>query len=199
MCVQLAPLPPPATHDHVRFETDEQTVVVYNDPRRFGLLLLATEDTLAQHPLLKALGPEPLAPGFTAASLRTSLAGRRGPLKAALLDQTVVAGLGNIYVCEALYQARVSPLRPAGTLTAAEAGRLVRAIQAVLGAAITAGGSSLRNYVRADGEQGAFQAQFLAYDRQGQPCPTRGCRPTDLITRIVQSGRATYYCPRCQK
>ncbi len=199
MCVQPAPAPPPATHDHVSFETDGELVVVYNDPRRFGLLVLATESTLGQHPLLKALGPEPLAPEFTGTALRQALAGRRGPIKAALLDQTVVAGLGNIYVCEALYRAHVSPLRAAGSLTPAMATRLVAEIKGVLSAAIGAGGSSLRDYVQADGGRGGFQNQFVAYDREGEACRTRGCRPADVIQRIVQGGRSTYYCPRCQK
>ncbi|HRI53422.1 MAG TPA: bifunctional DNA-formamidopyrimidine glycosylase/DNA-(apurinic or apyrimidinic site) lyase, partial [Pseudomonadota bacterium] len=177
----------------------DELVVVYNDPRRFGLLLLTTEATLAGHPLLRELGPEPLDAEFTAASLRARLDGRRGPLKAALLDQTVVAGLGNIYVCEALYRARVSPLRPAGALSAAEARRLVTEIKAVLSTAIAAGGSTLRDYVQADGELGGFQNQFFAYDREGTPCQSRACRGGQVITRIVQGGRATYYCPRCQK
>lgn len=188
-----------AAHDHIYMETDAQTAVVYNDPRRFGLLVLAAAETVAQHPLLKELGPEPLSSAFTAAGLRATLAGRRGPLKTALLDQTVVAGLGNIYVCEALYRSQLSPLRPAGTLTAAEAQRLVREIKAVLGTAIAAGGSTLRDYVQADGELGGFQNQFVAYDREGTPCPRRGCGRNYLIRRIVQGGRATYYCPRCQK
>jgi formamidopyrimidine-DNA glycosylase len=199
MCVQPAPPPPLSAHDHVIFETDEQSVVVYNDPRRFGLLLLSTESALGKHALLRDLGPEPLAPAFTAATLRAALAGRRGPIKAALLDQTVVAGLGNIYVCEALYRARVSPLRAAGSLTAPAAQRLVHAIKDVLTAAIAAGGSTLRDYVQADGEIGDFQVQFAAYDREGEPCQTASCRGRAVIRRIVQSGRATYYCPRCQK
>ena len=199
LAVKADPAAPPATHDHVRFETDDELVVVYNDPRRFGLLLLATEATLAGHPLLRELGPEPLSAAFTAASLRERLGGRRGPLKAALLDQTMVAGLGNIYVCEALYRAHVSPLRPAGALSAAEARRLVTEIKAVLSTAIAAGGSTLRDYVQADGELGGFQSQFVAYDREGAACSSRACRGGQVITRIVQSGRATYYCPRCQK
>jgi len=197
LCVKSDPAAPPAAHDHVCFETDDQQVLVYNDPRRFGLLLLATEATLTQHPLLRELGPEPLSADFTAACLRARLGARRGPLKAALLDQTVVAGLGNIYVCEALYRAGLSPLRPAGALSAAEARRLVSQIKAVLSTAITAGGSSLRDYVQADGELGGFQNQFVAYDREGAACRSRGCG--QVITRIVQGGRATYYCRRCQK
>lgn len=198
LCVKPAPAPP-ATHDHICMETDDQTVVVYNDPRRFGLLVLTSADALHQHALLKELGPEPLSDAFTAASLRATLADRRGPIKAALLDQKVVAGLGNIYVCEALYRAHISPLRPAGSLTAASAQRLVREIKAVLSTAIAAGGSTLRDYVQADGELGGFQNQFSAYDREGSPCPHRGCGGRHVIRRIVQSGRATYYCPRCQK
>ena len=199
LCVAAAPGSAAATHDHIYMETDAQTAVVYNDPRRFGLLVLAAAETVAQHPLLKELGPEPLSPAFTAASLRAALTGRRGPLKTALLDQKVVAGLGNIYVCEALYRSQLSPLRAAGTLTGAEAQRLVRQIKEVLGTAIEAGGSTLRDYVQADGELGGFQNQFVAYDREGTPCPRRGCGRNHLIRRIVQGGRATYYCPRCQK
>lgn len=199
LCVQAEPLPKAAVHDHIFLATDARTAVVYNDPRRFGLLLLATEDSLAQHPLLKELGPEPLSDALTPAGLRAELAGRRGPIKAALLDQKVVAGLGNIYVCEALYRAHISPLRPAGELTAAEAKRLVREIKTVLASAIAAGGSTLRDYVQADGELGGFQNQFVAYDREGTPCPSRGCGGAHIIRRIVQSGRSTYYCPRCQK
>jgi formamidopyrimidine-DNA glycosylase len=198
MCVQQAPAPSLGTHDHVVFETDEQQVVVYNDPRRFGLLLLSTEADLGAHALIKELGPEPLADAFTGPVLRAALRGKRGPIKTVLLDQTVVAGLGNIYVCEALHRAHISPLRAAGSLSPREAGRLVDAIKAVLAAAIAAGGSTLRDYVQADGELGYFQAQFTAYGREGAACQTARCRGA-LIERIVQGGRATYYCPRCQK
>lgn len=199
LCVAAAPGPAKAAHDHIHMETDAQTVVVYNDPRRFGLLVLAAAETVTQHPLLKELGPEPLSSAFTAASLRAALAGRQSPIKTTLLDQKVVAGLGNIYVCEALYRSQISPLRPAGRLTGAEAQRLVRQIKEVLGTAIAAGGSTLRDYVQADGELGGFQNQFVAYDREGTPCPHRGCGRKHLIRRIVQGGRATFYCPHCQK
>jgi formamidopyrimidine-DNA glycosylase len=203
MCVQTAPPPPLATHDHIVLETDADSVVVYNDPRRFGLLLLTTLDSLPRHELLRELGPEPLLPSFTGPRLREALSGRRGPIKVALLDQSVVAGLGNIYVCEALYRASVSPLRPAGSLTAKEATRLVAAIKEVLAAAIAAGGSSLRDYVQTDGELGYFQTQFSVYDRQGATCGSARCRGArrgpGIIRRIVQGGRSTFYCPRCQK
>ena len=197
MCIQSEPLPTPKTHDHVRFQLSDGGAVVYNDPRRFGLLLLTTQAQLSKHPLLKKLGPEPLEPSFTAERLRDQLQSRRVPIKAALLDQAVVAGLGNIYVCEALYRAHISPLRVAASLTLAEAKRLQPAIVAILEAAIAAGGSTLRDYVKADGELGYFQHAFAVYDQEDRSCPTPGCK--GHIHRLTQAGRSTYYCPRCQK
>ena len=197
MCIQSEPLPTPKTHDHVRFQLSDGGAVVYNDPRRFGLLLLTTQAQLSKHPLLKKLGPEPLEPSFTAERLRDQLQSRRVPIKAALLDQAVVAGLGNIYVCEALYRAHISPLRVAASLTLAEARRLQPAIVAILEAAIAAGGSTLRDYVKADGELGYFQHAFAVYDQEDRSCPTPGCK--GHIHRLTQAGRSTYYCPRCQK
>lgn len=199
LCVLPEDAPPgaPGTHDHVAFRTEDGVRVVYTDPRRFGLLTLTVTAQLGEHPLLKELGPEPLDAAFTAAVLQARLRGRRVPLKAALLDQGVVAGLGNIYVCEALYRARLSPNRQAGTVTDAQAKRLVAAIKQVLSAAIEAGGSTLRDYVQADGELGFFQNQFAVYGRAGEPCRTPGCR--GVIERQVQAGRSTYACPVCQK
>jgi formamidopyrimidine-DNA glycosylase len=143
------------------------------------------------------LGPEPLGDAFTPAVLSAALKGKRTPIKAALLDQRVVAGLGNIYVCEALFRARISPKRLANTVAGERTKKLVPAIKAVLRAAIEAGGSSLRDYARADGELGYFQHQFAVYDREGEPCPSRDCK--GKIKRIVQSGRSTFYCPSCQR
>lgn len=181
-------------HDHVVFATDRGAVVVFNDARRFGVMDLSTEDGVARHPLLRGLGPEPLGNAFSGPLLLQRLAGKRTPVKAALLDQSVVAGLGNIYVSEALHRARIGPRRLAAAVTAAEADRLADAIRDVLERAIAAGGSSLRDYVGASGELGYFQHQFVVYDRESEPCPS--C--TRPIERIVQSGRSTFYCPQCQ-
>jgi formamidopyrimidine-DNA glycosylase len=182
-------------------ETEDGTRVGFVDPRRFGSVDLVPTAAEDAHKLLAGMGPEPLEPEFTAASLAASLAGKKTPIKAALLDQRVVAGLGNIYVAEALYRARISPRREAATVPGARAGRLAPAIKAVLEEAIGAGGSSLRDYVRADGELGRFQDSFSVYDREGQPCPLcpgpgAGCAG---VSRIVQSGRSTFYCARTQR
>jgi formamidopyrimidine-DNA glycosylase len=191
------------THDHVVFDMSNGARIAFNDPRRFGLMLLVPAPLLAGHPLMKAIGPEPLDQSFDAALLARACAGKATSLKAALLDQKVVAGLGNIYVCEALHRARLSPKRSAATI-ATRAGRpnaravaLVEAIKAVLKDAIAAGGSSLRNYARTDGELGLFQHRFRVYDREGAGCVTSGCDGT--IIRIVQNGRSTYFCPKCQR
>lgn len=189
-------------HDHVVFHMSSGATVTFNDPRRFGAMLLVRGDRLAQDKLFRALGPEPLDAAFTAAVLAAACAGKKTSLKAALSDQRVVAGLGNIYVCEALHRAHLSPRRMAAILsrrnapTGAARG-LVKAIRQVLGAAIKAGGSSLRNYVKADGELGDFQHRFHVYDREGAPCPTPRCK--GKIRRIVQVGRSTFYCPVCQR
>jgi formamidopyrimidine-DNA glycosylase len=192
-----------ATHDHVVFHMSNGAIVTYNDPRRFGFMKLTPRDKLDEHPLMKAMGPEPLGNAFGAAMLAHACKGKKTSLKAALLDQKVVAGLGNIYVCEALHRAYLSPKRMASTI-ASKSGepnerteKLVEAIRAVLKDAIEAGGSSLRDHKRTDGELGMFQHNFRVYDREGKPCVTRGCSGT--VKRIVQNGRSTFYCPTCQK
>jgi formamidopyrimidine-DNA glycosylase len=184
-------------HDHVVFETDEHTRIVFTDHRRFGLMDLAKTAALDSHPLFAELGPEPLDEAFTPAVLSTALKGKKTPIKSALLDQRVVAGLGNIYVCEALFRAHISPKRLAKTVAGTRSEKLVPAIKAVLRDAIKAGGSSLRDYAKADGELGYFQHHFAVYDREGKPCPGKEC--TGTVKRIVQAGRSTFYCPSCQK
>jgi formamidopyrimidine-DNA glycosylase len=177
--------------------------VTFNDPRRFGLMLIMPRTELASHPLMREVGPEPLGKAFDAELLAAACRNRKTSLKAVLLDQTVVAGLGNIYACEALHRARLSPRRSAasiGTRTGvpnARAIALVDAIKAVLNAAIKAGGSSLRNHRQTDGELGYFQHHFRVYDREGEPCVTPRCR--GKVKRIAQGGRSTFFCPVCQK
>ena len=190
-------------HDHVVFWMSSGARIVFNDPRRFGLMLLVPRADLDTHPLMREVGPEPLGNAFDAGLLARACQGSRRDLKAALMDQTTVAGLGNIYVCEALHRARLSPKRIAGTI-AAKAGvpneraeRLVEAIRAVLMDAIRAGGSSLRDHRQTSGELGYFQHHFRVYDRQGEPCVTPGCR--GKVRRITQAGRSTFYCTACQK
>ena len=192
-----------AKHDHVVLTLDDGTVVHLNDARRFGTLDYLRRGEEASHPLLAGMGPEPLEAGFDGAYLGRALAGKMTPIKAALLDQRVVAGLGNIYVCETLYRAHLSPKRRASTIADRKgapnerADRLVDGIKAVLSQAIKDGGSSLRDHRLTDGELGMFQHHFRVYDRAGEPCRTAGCGGT--IKRIVQSGRSTFYCPICQK
>ena len=188
-------------HDHVVFHLSNGATVTFNDPRRFGSMKIVPRAKLEQEPLLRGLGPEPLGNEFDAAMLAKACVGKKTSLKAALSDQRVVAGLGNIYVCEALFRARLSPKRQASTI-ADRSGKpnqravaLVDAIKAVLHDAIKAGGSSLRDHRRADGSLGDFQHNFQVYDREGQPCP--GCK--GKIKRIVQTGRSTFYCPSCQR
>ena len=191
-----------AVHDHVRFGLGDREIV-YNDPRRFGFMALGTTALLDEHPYFAHLGLEPLAGVLTAERLAAAMAGKKTPLKAALLDQRVIAGLGNIYVCEALWRARLSPKRLAGTLVRKDGGPTARlvtltaAIIAVIEEAIAAGGSSLRDYVAADGSLGRFQHNFAVYDRAGEPCPRPAC--SGVIARLVQSGRSTFYCPVCQR
>ena len=190
-----------AAHDHVVFHMANGRTVTFNDPRRFGSMKIVARAKLDQEPLLKAIGPEPLGNEFDAAMLAAACAGKKTSLKAALLDQRVVAGLGNIYVCEALYRARLSPKRLAATIADRKGGpneravALVDAIKAVLNDAIKAGGSSLRDHRQADGSLGYFQHNFSVYDREGEKCP--GCK--GVVKRIVQNGRSTFYCPSCQK
>lgn len=194
--------PPPqgaghGKHDHVVIETDAPARIVFTDHRRFGLMLLIESAALNDHPLFDGLGIEPLCPQFTAARLERLLKGRRAPIKAALLDQRTIAGLGNIYVCEALFRARISPRRRSSTVAGRRARALAATIRSVLRAAIKAGGSSLRDYAKTDGALGEFQHHFAVYDREGAPCPRAQCKGT--IKRIVQSGRSTFYCPTCQR
>ena len=188
---------PAEVHDHVVFTLDDGTRIRFNDQRRFGMLDYVRDRALEKHPLLRELGPEPLDPGFTPESLAKSLTGKRTPLKAALLDQQVVAGLGNIYVSEVLFEAGLSPRRLARTVTLERATRLVGAIRGVLKRAIAAGGSSLRNYVQASGELGYFQHQWAVYGKEGEPCPACDCGGG--IRRIVQSNRSTFYCAKRQR
>lgn len=190
-------------HDHVVFEMSSGATVSFNDPRRFGSMKLVPREKLDEEPLLRALGPEPLGHAFDAATLARACRGKKTSLKAALSDQKVVAGLGNIYVCEALNRARLSPRRRASTIAGRDgapnerAQRLVAAIKAVLLEAIAAGGSSLRDHRRTDGSLGDFQHNFRVYDREGRRCPNKGCGGT--VRRIVQGGRSTFYCPVCQR
>jgi formamidopyrimidine-DNA glycosylase len=189
---------PTDRHDHVVFAFDDGTVLRFNDARRFGLLDYAEDEAaLAAHPLLRHLGPEPLGNGFNGPVLAEALAGKATPLKAALLDQRVVAGLGNIYVSESLYWAGLSPRRRAATVAGERAERLAAAIRTVLERAIAAGGSSLRDYVQASGELGYFQHHWAVYGKEGAACP--GCDCGAGIRRIVQSGRSTFYCAKRQR
>ena len=195
-----------AAHDHVVFDVvspkGARSRVIFNDPRRFGFMLFA-EDAPDTHPMLAGLGIEPTGNALDGPLLASLLKDRRSPLKAALLDQRLIAGLGNIYVAEALWRAGLSPLREAGTVAGAgkkakeQSERLAEAIRSVIADAIAAGGSSLRDYVQADGSLGYFQHSFAVYDREGEPCPRPGCR--GHIERIVQSGRSTFYCRTCQR
>ncbi|EPX84445.1 formamidopyrimidine-DNA glycosylase (fpg) [Rubellimicrobium thermophilum DSM 16684] len=181
-------------HDHVVLHLEGGLRVTFNDARRFGLLDLWPTARLEEHPLLCDLGPEPLEEGFSGAVLARAFAGRRGPVKAALLDQRLLAGVGNIYACEALHRAGIHPARPAGRIGRARLDRLAQAIRAVLGEAVEAGGASLRDHRRPDGELGLFQHAFRVYGRAGEPCPD--CATP--LRRIVQGGRSSFYCPRCQ-
>ncbi len=192
--------PPAVAHEHVVIETERGWRVGFVDPRRFGSLDLMDTDKEVSHPRLAELGPEPLDEAFTPAVLSAALKGRRTPIKAALLDQHTVAGLGNIYVCEALFRAGISPKRSAHTVVGARAERLVPAIKATLAEAIAAGGSSLRDYRQATGELGYFQHAWRVYGRAGEPCERCPGPPScGGITVEVQGGRSTFYCPRTQR
>jgi len=191
------------THDHVLFRMSSGEDIVFNDPRRFGYMKVIARNVLDEEPLLRGLGPEPLGNEFDAAMLAHACAGKQTSLKAALLDQRVVAGLGNIYVCEALYRAHLSPRRKAATLASRKgestdhAKRLVSAIHTVLNDAIKAGGSSLRDHRQTTGELGYFQHSFRVYDREGEACCTPDC--SGVVRRFNQNGRSTFWCPKCQK
>jgi formamidopyrimidine-DNA glycosylase len=188
---------PDAPHDHVVLTLDDGTVIRFNDPRRFGLLDYLKRGEAAQHPLLSGLGAEPLEAEFNDAYLSAALAGKMTSIKAALLDQRIVAGLGNIYACEALFRAGVSPRRLAASVGPRRAQRLTVGIKSVLTEAIEAGGSSLRDYVQADGELGYFQHRWAVYGHEGDPCP--GCDCGGGVRRIVQSGRSTFFCAKRQR
>ena len=198
---RVGTLPPLDRHDHVVIVTQQDIEVRFRDPRRFGLMTLVRGEDIERHRLLAGLGPEPLTPDFNGTMLAAALKGRRTSIKAALLDQRIVAGLGNIYVCESLFRAGISPKRPAGRVQGERAVALVKAIKAVLKKAIAAGGSSLRDHRQPSGELGYFQHSFTVYDREGKPC--QGClcdlAETGGVRRIVQGGRSTFYCPRRQR
>jgi formamidopyrimidine-DNA glycosylase len=192
-----------AAHDHVVFHLTNGRRVTYNDPRRFGFMDLVRRQALPEHPFFAGLGIEPLGNALNGASLASLMQGRRTPLKAALLDQKLIAGLGNIYVCEALHRASLSPRRAAGTLARKNgaptdrANLLAKTIREVLEAALLSGGSSLRDHRLTDGTMGYFQHDFRVYDREGEACPTPGC--AGQVERIVQSGRSTFFCSKCQR
>src|SRR5450432_3047281 len=190
-------------HDHVVLQMSSGAAIVFNDPRRFGYMKIIARGGLEHEPLLRGLGPEPLGNEFDAAMLARACANKKTSLKAALLDQRVVAGLGNIYVCEALYRSQLSPRRLAATLATKKgeptdhARRLVTSIHGVLNQAIKAGGSSLRDHRQTSGELGYFQHSFQVYDREGEKCQTAGCG--GIVRRFTQNGRSTFWCPKCQK
>ncbi|MGL5115991.1 MAG: bifunctional DNA-formamidopyrimidine glycosylase/DNA-(apurinic or apyrimidinic site) lyase [Beijerinckiaceae bacterium] len=190
-------------HDHAVFEIEGGYRVIYNDVRRFGFMVLIPRAEITSHPLTKDIGIEPLGNELTPERLASLFASKATPLKAALLDQKLIAGLGNIYVCEALHGAGLSPRRAAGSIVGAAGGptpraeRLTTEIRSVLAAAIEAGGSTLRDFAHADGSLGYFQHRFRVYDREGEPCPRASC--TGVVERIVQSGRSTFFCARCQR
>jgi formamidopyrimidine-DNA glycosylase len=189
--------PVPQKHDHVVLDIEGGARITFNDARRFGAMDLWPTEALDAHPRIAALGPEPLGNAFNETHLEARLAGRATPVKAVLLDQRAVAGLGNIYVCEALWRAGISPLRLGGSLGAAEVARLVAAVRAVLADAIDAGGSSLRDYRQADGELGYFQHAFAVYGRAGEPCARADCG--GIVARALQAGRSSFHCPACQR
>jgi len=184
-------------HDHVSLITERGDYIVYNDPRRFGIITFTDTDTQSTHPLLKNIGPEPLGNSFNADVLSRGFQGKKSSIKALLLDQRLVAGLGNIYVCEILWRAGINPKRTGGSLSVKETASLVPIIRDVLREAIAAGGSTLKDYAQTDGELGYFQHSFKAYGREEEPCMQKKC--SGKLERIVQSGRSTYFCPKCQR
>ena len=189
--------PAPEKHDHVVLHMDSGARITFNDPRRFGAMDLMVTAQAEMHKLLAVLGPEPLGNSFDEQHLIDAFAGRRTPVKSALLDQRIVSGLGNIYVCEALFRSKIRPTRKVGQIARGRVASLVPIIRQVLSEAIEAGGSSLRDFRQADGELGYFQHSFDVYGREGQPCRTPGCNAS--IARVVQSGRSSFYCPQCQR
>jgi len=201
MIVDTAPVTEFDRHDHIVFETDDGTAIRFNDARRFGFMDLVARGKLDRHPLLRKLGLEPLSEQFDGAALAAALAGKKTSIKAALVDQRVVAGIGNIYASESLYRAGISPRRLAKTVQGQRAERLAAAIKEVLTEAIAAGGSSLRDYVQTNGELGYFQHRWAVYEREGQPCPDCDCGAPARggVRRIVQTGRSTFFCPRRQR
>lgn len=187
---------PDDKHAHVIFETEEGATVTYYDPRRFGFMDLIPTEDVDRHPWFSTMGPEPLGEGFDAGTLEKAFANRKQGPKTLLLDQRTVAGLGNIYVCEALHRSGISPFKPAGGVAKKRLGPLTTAIKGVLAEAVEVGGSTLKDFAAADGALGYFQHRFRVYDREGEPCPTPGCK--GVIAREVQAGRSTFFCPVCQ-
>jgi len=192
---------PVGRHDHVQFDVDNGSVIVFTDPRRFGLMVLCATDEVADHPLIRAIGPEPLGNDFSGPVLARALHGRRVAIKQAIMDPRVVAGVGNIYASESLFRAGISPKRRAGSVQGGRAEKLVRAIRDILAEAILAGGSTLKDHRTTDGELGYFQHRFAVYNRAGAACPGCDCEvsQTGGIQRLEQGGRSTYYCPRRQR
>ena len=203
MTIYQTPLdaPAPGRHDHIDFEMAAGSIIRFTDPRKFGLMLLSNRESLNNHKLLRHLGPDPLGNGFNSVVLAAALKGRNTSIKAALLDQKTVAGLGNIYACEALFRAGLSPRRKAANVKGVRTDRLTRAIREVLTEAIAAGGSTLRDHKQPDGALGYFQHTFRVYGREGEPCICCDCdvAETGRISRITQAGRSTYLCARCQR
>ena len=189
--------PAPKKHDHVVFHMENGARVTFNDARRFGAMDLALTAAVEQHKLLTSLGPEPLGNSFNENYLIRALSGKNAPIKSTLLDQRIIAGLGNIYVCEVLFRAKISPITKASELSKLRISKIVPIIREVLEEAILAGGSSLKDYRQTGGELGYFQHNFQVYDQENQLCSSVGC--TGVIVRVIQAGRSSYYCPRCQR
>ena len=184
-------------HDHLTFKTEDGFFIRYNDPRRFGFVDIVPLKNLAEYPSLAALGPEPLSNAFNASALRQKINKKQSSIKSVLLDQTIIAGLGNIYVCEALHRSGISPRRKAKNISENKMDRLVVAIRVVLQDAINAGGSTLKDHLQTSGEMGYFQHQFRVYSREGEECMKKSC--SGMIKRIIQSGRSTFFCGKCQR